>query len=68
MTHLRLMILFLFTLLACPMGCSKNPDATGEAGIGAPGTPPAQIPSEEELRQIQLKQDEAYSKSSNKVR
>jgi hypothetical protein len=68
MNRLRIILLLLCTTPVIPMGCTKNPDATGEAGIGAPGVPPAQVLSDEEARKIQLKQEEELTKASNKVK
>jgi len=38
-------------------GCGSTPDATGEAGIGAPGKPPATVLSDEEAHKLQLQQE-----------
>jgi len=51
------------------MGCGKDSDATGDAGIGAPGKAPDTVPSEEDMRKKQLEDEAATikaSKSSNR--
>jgi hypothetical protein len=68
MIRSRLLILaFLFTPLALTMGCSKDPDATGENGIGAPGVvnPETVKLSDQEAHKLQEKQEEELRNASN---
>ena len=58
-----------FTVFAASMGCGRNPDATGEAGIGAAGTAPNTAAlSEQEAYAEQLKQEAIQAKESRSRR
>jgi hypothetical protein len=61
------MIACLLASSVLPMGCFKDPDATGEGGIGAPGVPPAKVLSDEEAYKLQQQRDAELSKESNRA-
>jgi hypothetical protein len=53
----------LFGTLGMTVGCGSDPDATGDAGIGAPGKlPDTPIPSEEEAYEEQMKREKELMK------
>ncbi len=59
MIRLRLVFMGLLTARLFPIGCGKDPDATGEVGIGAPGKVDPSIPvvSDAEAYKAQLKRE-----------
>jgi|GEM_PF-5629589 len=66
MIRFRFAFALVLTAGVFPFGCGKDPDATGDAGIGAPGKYDPSLPvlSDEDAMKEQLKREAEISRKS----